>query len=135
MSNVFRGWSPGSEPVMHYDYLFVGGGLASGLCVLALLDAEPGLRIGVIERGAKLGGNHTWCFHGRDLGTEQARWVEPLIVRRWPGYEVRFPRRARRLASTYACVTSERLHQVVSERLGSAGCSLRLGRNATQLEV
>ena len=25
---------------MHYDYLFVGGGLASGLCVLALLDAD-----------------------------------------------------------------------------------------------
>jgi lycopene beta-cyclase len=120
---------------MHYDYVFVGGGLASGLCVLALLDAAPHLRLAVVEREARLGGNHTWCFHARDVSADERRWVDPLIVQRWPGYEVRFPRRTRRLASPYVCVTSQRLHEVVSSRLARAPNRLLLGRSATKISA
>lgn len=120
---------------MHYDYLFVGGGLASGLCTLALLDAQPEARIAIVERESKLGGNHTWCFHGRDVSPREQRWVEPLVVQRWRGYEVRFPRRTRRVASPYACVTSERLHEVLTGRLATRdGCRLVLGQAAAQVE-
>jgi lycopene beta-cyclase len=88
-----------------------------------------------VEREARLGGNHTWCFHGRDVTPTDRRWVEPLIVHRWPGYEVRFPRRTRRLASPYACATSERLHDVITARLAPPHCRLALNRSATELSA
>ena len=115
------------------DYALVGGGLQNGLIALAVRAARPGARIAMIERGAAPGGNHTWCFHAGDLDAARAAWVEPLVVARWPGYDVAFPRHARRLASPYACVTSERLAAVVARALDVPGSQLVLG--ATAVEV
>ncbi len=120
---------------MHYDYVFVGGGLASGLCILALLETAPHLRVALVERGPRLGGNHTWCFHARDVRPEARRWIDSLIVQRWPGYEVRFPRRTRRLASPYACVTSQRLHDVLTDRLSRPPNRILLARRARSIEA
>jgi lycopene beta-cyclase len=94
------------------DYALVGGGLAAGLIALAVRAAQPGARIAIVERGAALGGNHTWCFHAGDLPAG-ASWIEPLIEVRWPGYDVAFPGLRRRLDSAYACITSARLDAVV----------------------
>jgi lycopene beta-cyclase len=105
---------------MVYDYVFVGGGLSAGLAALALLEHRPECAIAVVERETALGGNHTWCFHAADLPPGAARFIEPLVVRRWDEYEVRFPNRTRRLHSAYACVSSERLHAVLSQRLNDA---------------
>jgi lycopene beta-cyclase len=102
------------------EYALVGGGLQNGLIALALRAAQPGARIAIIERGATLGGNHTWCFHAGDLSASARSWIEPLIAHRWPGYEVAFPDHRRRLGSEYACITAERFHQVVSAALGAA---------------
>jgi lycopene beta-cyclase len=103
-----------------FDVVFVGGGLSTSLCVLALLERKPHLRIAVIERDERLGGNHTWCFHAADLPRAAARVLASLIVHSWEGYQVRFPTRTRRLASPYACITSERLDQVATARLRDA---------------
>jgi lycopene beta-cyclase len=121
---------------MAYDYVFVGGGLSAGLAVLALLESRPELSIAVIERDTRLGGNHTWCFHAADVSRRAARFVDALVVRRWTGYEVRFPARMRRLSSPYACVTSERLHQVLSERLAQArACAVFLNMEAQHVSA
>lgn len=104
---------------MSFDVIFVGGGLSAALSTLALLDRRPTSRVAIVERADRLGSEHTWCFHAADVPAG-ASWLRPLIAHRWPGYSVRFPRRVRRLASSYACVTGERLHEVVSQRIASA---------------
>lgn len=94
------------------DYALVGGGLQNGLIALAIRAHQPKATIAMIERGETIGGNHTWCFHADDV--REAAWAEPLVVVRWPGYDVAFTSRVRRLESPYACVTSERLAEVVA---------------------
>ncbi len=53
--------------ILDVDYALVGGGLQNGLLALALRAARPAARLALVERGATLGGNHTWCFHAGDL--------------------------------------------------------------------
>jgi lycopene beta-cyclase len=115
------------------DYALVGGGLQNGLIALALRARHPAARIAMIERGAALGGNHTWCFHAADLDEGRAAWVAPLVVRRWPGYDVAFPAHARRLDSPYACITSARLAEVVSRALDVPGSQLLVRTSAIRV--
>ena len=75
----------------HFDFVLVGGGLQNSLIALALNRRRPGLRVALVERAERLGGNHTWCFHAGDFTSDTAALIEPLVVRRWPGYEVHFP--------------------------------------------
>lgn len=114
-----------------FDVLLVGGGLQNGLIALAVLHAQPRTRIAIIEAGERLGGNHTWCVHARDVPERARAWFEPLIVQRWPSYDVRFPTLARTLASEYSVISSERFAQVVSQRMGAN--ALLLGTRATDI--
>lgn len=93
------------------DLILVGGGLANGLLALRLRQQRPDLRLLVLEQGETLGGNHTWSFHEPDLTPAQHAWLEPLVANCWPGYEVIFPDRQRRLDSGYASIFSSRFHQ------------------------
>ena len=94
-----------------FDYLLIGGGLQNALIALAVLERSPSARVCLVERGATLGGNHLWCFHGSDLSPAGAALVAPLVVRRWDGYSVRFPKFERRLDAPYCAVSSERVAQ------------------------
>lgn len=124
---------PGHTQRVH-DFVLVGGGLSAALALLALRWQRPEATVALIEREPGLGGNHTWCFHGGDVGPESAPWLEPLVVARWPGYTVRFPGRRRRLGSPYACVTSDSLERVVRERCaGAAEVTFHLGRSACEI--
>jgi lycopene beta-cyclase len=110
-----------------YDAILVGGGLQNGLLALALAQ-RGGQRIALVERGARLGGNHTWCFHAGDVPRAALSWLEPLIVQRWPGYVVRFPDFERWLDEPYAAVTSARLHEVLIRHAAiQPGLELKLG--------
>ena len=100
------------------DVILVGGGLANSLIAWRLHQRRPELDVIVLERGPRLGGNHTWSFHGGDLDAGQHAWVAPAVVRTWDSYEVRFPGYSRRLESGYHSMTSVRLHEVVSSALG-----------------
>ena len=100
------------------DVIIVGGGLSGGLLAWRLRQLQPALKVCLIEGGTRLGGNHTWSFFESDLTTRQNAWIDPLVGHRWPGYEVRFPKLKRELATGYRSVTSERFHDVVSASLG-----------------
>ena len=98
----------------------MGGGLQNGLIALAALAAQPALRVVVLERGAALGGDHTWCFHADDVPAAAAAWFAPLVAHRWDGYDVAFPTRQRTLTSPYAAISSARFDAVVRAALAAA---------------
>ncbi len=100
------------------DVIFAGGGLASGLAAYFLALLRPDLRVRIIEAGERLGGNHTWSFHGSDLSLEQRAWIAPFIAHSWSAQAVRFPEFGRSLPLTYHSVTSETLHQALVSRFG-----------------
>jgi lycopene beta-cyclase len=103
---------------LHYDIIFVGGGLAGSLCAYRLRQLRPELGVLVLEQEARLGGNHTWSFFASDLDEAELGWTEPFVAHQWDGYEVRFPGRRRRLTTGYRSSNSDRLHAVVSVALG-----------------
>jgi lycopene beta-cyclase len=97
--------------------VIVGGGLAGCLAALALARLRPEVPLLLLEQGAGFGGNHVWSFFDADVA-EADRWlVEPIIAKRWPGYDICFPRRQRTLATGYNSVRSELLDALVRERL------------------
>jgi lycopene beta-cyclase len=106
-----------------YDLILAGGGLANSLIAWRLAQQQPGLRILLLERGAQLGGNHTWSFHDSDLDAAQLAWIAPLVSQRWPRYEVVFPDHARTLEGGYASIASNDFARVIEAALGR---SLRL---------
>jgi lycopene beta-cyclase len=116
-----------------FDYVLVGGGLQNGLIALAVRARQPAARIALVERGETLGGNHTWCFHARDVGPGAKPWVDPLVVARWDGYDVAFPDHARRLDTPYACVSSTRLADEVSRALAVPGSVVHTRAIATRI--
>jgi lycopene beta-cyclase len=122
------------QPTLRVDYALVGGGLQNGLIVLAVRARHPGARIAVIERGARLGGNHTWCFHAGDIALADRAWVDPLVAHRWDGYDVAFPELARTLALPYAAVTSARFAEVVEQALDVPGSALLTDHDAIDVD-
>ncbi len=109
---------PASSDVVLADALLVGGGLASSLIALRLKRSRPGLKIIMLERDAKIGGEHTWCHFATDVSPAISEWLGSLIVHDWAGYDVRFPAHRRTLPTHYRAITSGRLHTVMSELLG-----------------
>ena len=102
------------------DGILVGGGLANVMIALRLHAERPDKNMLVLEQEATLGANHTWSFHETDLTPEQRAWVQPLVIASWPRQEVRFPAGRRVLETGYNSISSERLHDVAMQRLGSS---------------
>jgi lycopene beta-cyclase len=118
-----------------FDYILIGGGLSSCLLALALFEGRPGARVALVEQQGRLGGNHLWCFHAGDV-TGDAGFVTPLVTRRWPSYEVRFPELRRTLDEPYGAVTSDRLHDVVTRAFSQRpGSRLLLSRTAQEVSA
>jgi lycopene beta-cyclase len=119
-----------------FDLVLVGGGLQNGLIALCALHANATCRVAMVEAGPRLGGNHTWCVHARDVPERARAWFEPLVVARWPAYEVRFPGQQRTLASAYAYVSSERFATVVADLFAvRTQCTLITGQRAVALDA
>ena len=118
-----------------FEMVLVGGGLQNGLIALAALHEAPRRRFAMVEAGATLGGSHTWCVHPEDVPAAARPWVEPLVVHRWPSYEVRFPGFQRTLEAPYAAITSARFAEVVRRAMERSGESaLYLGRRAVRID-
>ncbi len=117
------------------DYIIVGGGLAGGLTALALAEAGRAANLTLLEGEATLGGNHTWSFHDTDLDEEGRTFVSPMVARRWPRHEVRFPGRARTIAAGYSAISSAGLAEVVGTRLQATGARVRLGTRAVVVDT
>jgi lycopene beta-cyclase len=108
------------EAVSRDEYVLVGGGLQNALLTLALLEQRPDVRLSLIERDARLGGDHTWCFHDSDVPEAARPWLERLVVKRWPAHDVVFPSYRRRLHAAYAAIDSERLRHELEAAIARA---------------
>lgn len=117
------------------DYALAGGGLQNSLIALALAARQPDARVVMIERGSAIGGNHTWSFHAGDLPEGAAAWIDPLVVARWPGYDVAFPALQRSLDAPYASISSARLAACVTAALAARGGRLLLDTKIEQVEA
>ena len=100
------------------DIILVGGGLANSLIAWRLMSKRPQLRLLVIERGATLGGNHTWSFHQGDVTAAALSEMAPFIAASWPTQSVHFPAHSRVFDVAYHAISSDRLHEVLSLALG-----------------
>lgn len=96
--------------------------------MLALRHYQPQLRVGVVEAGAALAGNHTWCLHQSDVPRSVWRWLQPAVAHQWPGYQVAFPELERRVALPYAAILSERFAQLVQGALQAGQGALWLNQ-------
>ncbi|MGE4322426.1 MAG: lycopene beta-cyclase CrtY [Sphingobium sp.] len=104
------------------DLAIVGGGLAGGLIALAFAARRPDVRLLLLERDARLGGNHLWSFFDGDVDPADRWLVDPLVCQRWTaGHDVRFPGHSRTLAAPYNSIESRaldaRLHAVPGGRV------------------
>src|SRR5262249_36116342 len=111
--------SPPAPDVTTADFLLVGSGLASSLIALRLRRARPGLKIILLERERRIGGEHTWCHFATDVTPQVGEWLAPLFAHVWEGYEVRFPGFRRQIATPYRAITSARLNEVIQGLLGA----------------
>lgn len=100
---------------LSYDVLLVGAGLANSMIALMLIDKRPHLSIAMIERGDRVGGNHTWSFHTTDVDNEALALLQPMLEAQWPDQEIRFPKLKRVLGTGYNAMTSDRLHDAVMQ--------------------
>lgn len=124
---------PTPPPPTRERWLIVGGGLHGCLLALSLLRGDPRTELTLVEPAPTLGGNHTWCFYEGDIA-RPPDWLRSLLVRSWPGYEVRFAGHERHLAEAYHMVTSERLHAVLHRALQQAPNASWLRQTAHSLE-
>jgi len=119
-----------------FDYVLVGGGLQNALLTLALRDRRPEATIALVERAPTLAGNHTWSFHAGDVPPAARAWVEPLVRRQWPAYDVRFPSLVRTLSHGYSTIPSTRVDELVRERLATApGSQLITGLEVAEVSA
>lgn len=121
--------------------VLVGGGLQNALIALATLERRPDAALTIVEAAPVALGNHTWCVHAGDVPPAAAALVSSLVEARWPGYEVRFPGYSRTLDAPYAAISSQRLREVLDQRLrASPRASLMVGArvavsSATHVEL
>jgi len=95
--------------------IILGGGLAGGLIALALAERRTEVAVTIVEAGDTLGGNHVWSFFASDIDDANHPLVEPLIVHRWPAYDVRFPGYQRTIDQPYRSITSPHFDRIVRE--------------------
>lgn len=96
--------------------LLAGGGLANGLIAYRLAQLRPEISVQVVEGGDSLGGRHTWSFFDTDIEAT-CDWIRVFVAKSWSAYEVRFPKRWRRIANGYRSITSKRFHEVLTSTL------------------
>lgn len=97
--------------------IIAGGGLAGGLCALAMARKRPEVELVVVEQGERFGGNHTWSFFDNDVPTDRRGVLDGIEAHHWPEHTVRFPHRRRTIALGYNSIRSAALDAALRRAL------------------
>ena len=118
----------------NFDYILVGGGLQSGLIALALKHYQSHAKILIVERGDRLGGNHTWSFHPKDVSATANEWLNSVVEYKWPSYQVRLNRFKKEIELSYASISSQHFSRAIlqSMEIGERGV-VRTNTEVTQV--
>jgi len=108
------------------DMIIVGAGLSGLLTAWRCLDVNPGLTIEIIEASDRIAGDHTWSFNLTDVDEALRDWVKPFIAYQWDDYDVKFPKRERRLDIAYCTGNSDTLRACVTPHIESGRLRVRL---------
>ena len=117
------------------DLIILGGGLAGGVTALALAARRPDLKVMIVEAGEALGGNHVWSFFDSDIAPADRELVKPLIVHRWPSYDVRFPGHSRTIEQPYNAIESEHFDRIIRATLPADAIIRAVVTEATSTSV
>jgi len=88
----------------------------------------------VIEASDRIAGDHTWSFNLTDVAPELRDWIKPFIAYQWDSYDVKFPKRERRLDITYCTGNSETLRACVQPHIDSGRLKLKLTTRVIDLQ-
>jgi len=113
-----------------FDYVFVGGGLQTGLMTAAILHHQPSARIAIIERDSQLAGNHTWSFHESDISPSCHTWFTPFVETQWPAYDVIIGNLRRTVQLGYVSMSSQHFRQAIGHLADSHDVAILTGSAA-----
>ncbi|HKR24626.1 MAG TPA: lycopene beta-cyclase CrtY [Allosphingosinicella sp.] len=105
--------------------MIAGGGLAACLAALAMARHRPEVPLLIVEEAETFGGEGVHHFPVEELGEGGAALVEPVGLRRWPGFHVVFPGFRRNLKAEWAGFAAADLHRLMIGTL--AARQYRLG--------
>ncbi|MEP1230861.1 MAG: lycopene beta-cyclase CrtY [Litorimonas sp.] len=117
------------------DMIVVGAGLSGLTAAWRCLDENPKLRVMVIEASGAVAGDHTWSFNLSDIAEHLQSWVSPFIAYQWDSYDVKFPKRERRLNIPYCTGNSEALRKCIAPHIESGRLKIRLNVKAMKLSA
>ena len=115
------------------DIIIVGAGLSGLMTAWRCLDVNPSLRVEIIEASEKIAGDHIWSFNLTDIAEHLQDWIKPFIAHQWDSYDVKFPKRERRLDITYCTGNSDTLRACVQPHIDSGRLRLRLNTSVETL--
>ncbi|HKR24297.1 MAG TPA: lycopene cyclase family protein, partial [Allosphingosinicella sp.] len=99
--------------------VIAGGGLAACLAALAMARLRPEVPLLIVEEADRFGGDGHHHFPIEEVGEGGAMLIEPMALRRWPGFHVVFPGLARNLRADWAGFAAADLNRLMLETLDS----------------
>ncbi|WP_026940623.1 lycopene beta-cyclase CrtY [Hellea balneolensis] len=121
-------------PDIKADMIIVGAGLSGLITAWRCLDVHPELNVIVIEASDVVGGDHTWSFNMSDILEHLQDWIKPFIAHQWDDYDVKFPKRKRRLEITYCTGNSDTLRACVQPHIESGRLKVMSGTQALDVQ-
>ena len=115
------------------DLIIVGAGLAGLMTAWRCLDMHPELSVLVIEASGEIAGDHTWSFNRSDIIEPLQDWISPFIAYQWDKYDVKFPKRERRLDIPYCTGNSKTLRSAVKPHIDSGRLQLMLNMRVSNM--
>jgi lycopene beta-cyclase len=97
--------------------VIAGGGLAACLAALAMARLRPEVPLLIVEEAERFGGEGYHHFPIEEVGEGGAMLLEPMPLRRWPGFHVVFPGLTRNLKADWAGFAAADLHKLMVETL------------------
>lgn len=112
-----------------YDVIFAGLGFANAILAYRLRQVRPDLKMIILEKKEKTGGDYTWSFFSSDIDVHQMEWVRPLIKHQWDMHELIFPEYERLINGVYNSIPSESLF----DSLEKSGIEILTGKKISKL--